>query len=139
MLNMLSYHNRNPLFFTHNLWSQDVVICLFPWFMIFISRTFIADPFVWHLTHVNIKLYVLRRYYHTHKDKGVLGFTTHDYWCEIPSSIFQKRSLETFPAQSFLLCIYTHYFEWKIINHQCAPIIFYDNLITFILTWNSNY
>ena len=45
--------------------------------------------------------------------------TGEDSICNISSRKSQKRFLEIFTAQSFLLFLYIHYFELQIINHRC--------------------
>ena len=102
-LNITSRHNRNPLFSSHNAQSQDVAICLFLLITICTLHAFVVDPFTRHLIHVHIYLYVLRKSCLTCKDRGVFGYPTQDYPCNIPSKKYQKIFLGEFPAKSFPL------------------------------------
>ena len=126
-------------FFTYKAWSQDVAMYLFHLFTLGTSHKFSKNLFVQHLVHVHLYSYILRKYFNTHKYRGLLGDTTQDSSCDIPSKKYQKIFLGEFPAQIFPLFRYIYYFKWKIINHQWAPNSFLDNLITFTSILNSNY
>ena len=65
--------------------------------------------------------------------KVFMGSSTKDYKCEIPSSKYQMTFIEYFPTHNFTLFIYIPNFEFKIQNYHCAPNIFKDKFMDFIL------
>ena len=118
-LNMLFCHKSNPLFIFILVtnYQEDIIICSFLWSMIRTLHMFATDKFKWLIVHVIIYLYVLRKYYRTHEDGGVLGYPTQDSIYKIPSRKYKIIFLEKFLPRV------SHYFCTLIIlNWKCEII-----------------
>ena len=121
-LNVLSRCNSNPLYFI--ILTRNRKMSQFAYF----SDSRIAPHtrlsqihFARNLPQINIYIYIISNYCHTHKDRLVLYYPFQNSICDIPSSKSQNRFLKMVPAQSFPLFLFTLSIKLHIRNHHCAP------------------